>query len=385
MIKCNIDFNIKSASIFIEDNFIETKSFDDLSYKKETSKDFKICNDLYLINKISIYLKVNYNAKEVDTLFIIDNKDVYKLLKPDNILIKKLTKSMKKDISNNELKLILGSTLFEMNSIKNIDLVLCESDNMKGDENMFNNINDITNNNFNLKSKDSTFNLDDDFDFDLDSPLEPTKSSSEIDFSNDFEFDLGDDISILPFSPSDSNTSILPSKEDDSNKNDADNLDLIIDENENETIEDENNELIDEENSRYSFVEEDSTLNDDSSSIKELTSNNAEEDLSKNDESSGIKITNRNDDLKIELLEEFKNLENYINEQIDSLEEQSKKLEDENSKLKLNFNDLNIDEETIIKNFNKSMEIRLRLKVIKKSCKIYNNIKTQLEDELSKF
>ena len=378
MIKCSIDFNLKNASIFIDDCFIETKSFNDLNFKKETSTEFKICNDLYLINKISIYLKLKYNAKEKDTLFIIDNDDIYKLLKPDNVLIKKLTKSMKKNILNNELKLILGSTLFEMNSIQNVDLILQETKNMKGDDSMLNN---TSVNDFNLK-EEVEFDLDEDFDFDLDAPIEPAKKdTTESSFSEDFSFDLDDDISLSPFNLTNNNSSELNSL--DTYEVDSES---IID---NKTYL--NNEVIIEDNVEEKLKDEEVNIEEElkdeeiNSISEESLNNNLEESVTKNDEVSVNENTKKQDALRVELLKEFENMERYLDEQIDSLQKQSKNLEDENSKLKLNFNDLNIDEEIIIANFNKSMEIRLRLKVIKKSCKIYNNIKTQLEDELSKF
>lgn len=380
MIKCNIDFNLKSASIFIDDNFIETKSFNDLSFKKETSVEFKNCNDLYLINKISIYLKIKYNAKEIDTLFIINNENIYNLLKPNNILIKKLTKSMKRDITNNELKLILGSTLFEMNSIKNIDLILREKENVKGDESMFDN--DVLKNNFNLKSKKTEFNLDGDFDFnfDLETPIESIKNNDAVDLDGDFNFDLDDEISIPSF---DSNSDNIIDEINTLDLNEVKSEKIV------------EGELNQKEDNRYNSIQEDSIKNnkhdlkeaneDNDFTSENPTVNDLKRDSAKNKKDSKDKKAKKHDDLKTELLKEFEKMENYIDEQIISLEKQSKNLEDENSKLKLNLNDLNIDEEIIIENFNKSMEIRLRLKVIKKSCKIYNNIKTQLKDELSKF
>ena len=394
MIKCSIDFNLKNASIFIDNRFIETKSFNDITFRKETNIEFKICNDLHLINKISIYLKLNYNAKETDTLFIIDNKDIYNLLKPNDILIKKLTKSMKKSLSNNELKLILGSTLFEMSSIQNVDLVLQEKKNMEGDGSMFNN---TLSSNFNLEKKESEFDLDGDFDFDLDAPIEPVKNNNESDFSDDFDFDLDDDISLLPFNSTndDNNVNEINNESSFDNKpnlNNKDNIEdeVIVEDNkdniEDEVIVEDNKDNIEDEtkHEKYNFISEESIL-EDKSVLEEPLNDNSEKCLAKNDKGSNAENPKKHDDLKAELLKEFENMEKYIDEQIDSLEKQSKNLENESSKLKLNFSDLNVDEETIIANFNKSMEIRLRLKVIKKSCKIYNNIKIQLKDELSKF
>lgn len=363
MIKCEIDFNLKNASIYMDDCFLETKSFEDLSFKKETSIDFKNCNDLYLINKISIYLKLKYNAKDVDTIFIIDNKDIYDLLKPNGMLINKLSKSAKKSITNNELKLILGSTLFEINSMKNVDLILQEVKNMKGDDDMINN---KINNNFNTEKKDSAFDVDSDFSFDLDSTID--------------EFNIDDDINL------DNNIDLLSL--DLINNDENLNLDKIAPDYSTNIYE--SNEDVPHEKS---YIEE-----NDIKYEKEIKDNfNLEKKYSldndiKNSQNNNLKDTpiqnikfKKQDDLKDELLKEFKNMEKYIDEQIAFLEKQSNELEDENSKLKFNINDLNIDEETLINNFNKIMEIRLRLKVIKKSCKIYNNMKSQLIDELSKF
>lgn len=382
MIKCDIDFNLKNASIYIDDCFLETKSFSDLSFKKETNIDFKNCNDLYLLNKVSIYLKLKYNAKEVDTLFIINSKYMYELLKPDGTLIQKLTKSKKKSISNNELKLILGATLFELNTIKNVDLILKE-ENDKGDDEMFNN---NINEDFNLEDNDSKFNLDNnsefdldgDFDFDLDSTINELDFNKNIDLSpltlniNDNDIKLNDDLNQKNVENSVEIFDFENNSSQDINSIQDNNI-TYIEENNTTTIEE--NDITTIENNNVNLQEE--TILDENTGVS--STNNSANNININ-----IKTATQ-EDLKNELLKEFKNMEKYIDEQISFLEKQSKELENENSKLKLNINDLNIDEEIIIESFNKSMEIRLRLKVIKKSCKIYNNIKSQLITELTKF
>lgn len=419
MIRCNIDFNLKEASIYKNEAYIETKSFANLNYKKETSDDIACCNKLSLINKLSIYLKIEHGAKEVDTLFIISDESIYKLLKPNDMLIKKLTKSMKREIKNNELKLILGSTLFEMNSIKNVDLHLCQNNNtLKGDGSMFSsNFSEISKNTFNLKKKKTSFGLDGDFDFDFDdSPesnkemelpedfgieskdgfkFEPEDSSNfrpkdnlNFELDNSFEFESEDELSLESLNDTIYNENISNSREDGLLDNFEDDFSFNKDEN---TISDINEEkLIHAKDDFYDNLNinneenlEDITLDNSIINIEEEIDKSENQNINTNIFNN--KNIDVNDDLKISLLKEFENMEKYIDEQINSLEEQAKELESKNLNLKLNFNDLSIDENLIIENFNKSMEIRLRLKVIKKSCKIYSNIKAQLKNEISTF
>ena len=88
--------------------------------------------------------------------------------------------------------------------------------------------------------------------------------------------------------------------------------------------------------------------------------------------------------LEIQLTKELETMNKYITEQLESLNRQYKELE-ESANLTINLSNLDMDDEDLIEQFNKGMEIRLRLKVIKKSSKIYSNLKEQLQGELSKF
>lgn len=489
MLTCNIFTKEKAISIFIDGNLIEEKTFSDIEYKDTENKDDAVLNCLKIIYKASLYIKFNYQAKEVDTELIIDDPLAYTLLKPNGEIIRKLSKATKKSISNNELKLLLGSILFEISSLKNIDIKLHKEYNTKGDS-------DIMNNNFKFnKKQENTFssfssNFSDNFkeslknnkgesDFDFDFDYEEDKKSKNINNSSDLELDSFNRLSsmrqkyINSHSDNDEQHSIVATKEENNNtlenlsayepanklelddsvslSNSEDN-DFFIDEttfaneNHDDTLIDENvspsinnidkniyqnndtnanitnNEDFSDNNKDNDLFESNTSSNEDVDIVleNEMPSTSPNHDLSIESEvtplvnadlpptkdelpsekhapkkedgdtvshiTDNINLSNEvEDNIKTKLSKEFNYMESYIDKQIESLKNEIKKLESENLNIALNFNDLNIDESEIINSFKKSMELRLRLKVIKKSCTIYENIKIQLKKELSDF
>ena len=181
MIICNINSDKKEVSIFKDNYLVEIKCFDELDYKKETNEEIQICNILKLINKASIYIKTKHNAKEEDTKIVIDSKQVYNLLKPNNILINKLSNTMKKSIKNNELKILLGSVLFEIHNIKNVEVELYIESDLEGDDSMMFGNSNITGSGMSLKNF---------------KPMKLNSNENNIDLSNnesDFSFDSSND------------------------------------------------------------------------------------------------------------------------------------------------------------------------------------------------
>ena len=470
MIICNIDSEKKEISIFKDNYLAETKCFDELDYKKESNEDIKICNILKLINKSSIYLKTAYNSKEEDTKFVIDNKKLYDLLKPNNILINKLSNSMKKNIKNNELKILLGSVLFELHNIKNIDIELYIDDDTKGDDDIMFGNTSITGNGMSLKNfkpmkinTNESFNLnkdsDDNYSFDTNSGNQRESLNLEDNFSldiNDDDFTSGDNFS-FDFNEEKPNTGLgneslniddalkedefnLASNDNlnnysrlDSKSNDEFNLgsnDLNNEFNLNSESLDSNfslsslgggkskvikknsstvisNSIEDSLNNIYTMTED--SLNKKDNETLEIDSLNINNDLKEEievEEKTELNVISNNDDklvtaeknistlsfdeektnndLETQLTKELSNMEKYIGEQLESLNSQYEKLKN-NSDLSIDLGDLEISDEELIEKFNKGMEMRLRLKVIKKSCKIYTNLKDQLQGDLSKF
>ena len=477
MIICNIDSEKKEISIFKDNYLAESKCFDELDYKKESNEDIKICNILKLMNKSSIYLKAVYNSKEEDTKFVIDNKKLYDLLKPNNTLINKLSNSMKKNIKNNELKILLGSVLFELHNIKNIDIELYVDDDAKGDDDIMFGNTSITGNGMSLKNfKPMKINTNENFDLNKENNNEYSLGASndnqreslklednfsldinDDDFgsSNDFTFDLNEgslNLNNHEEKLNEDNQSLSLdvediSKKDEFNLNSEFNLESKLDDNEFNL---ESNKLSDEFNlnsedksfdnnfslsnliggkskvikknpstvtsnpmenllnnepiiSDEPIIAEDSlskydnkalettTLNEDYKleevEIKENVMTNDNNKLAtteKNISTLSFDEEKTNNDLETQLTKELSNMEKYIGEQLESLNSQYKKIEN-NSDLSIDLSNLDISDEELIEKFNKAMEMRLRLKVIKKSCKIYTNLKNQLQGDLSKF
>ena len=515
MILCNIDSSLKKINIFKNDELVEAKSFDEIQFKEEADLDAKTYNCLKLLSKASLYLKLNHNAKNEDCLIMIDNEDLYKLLKPNDVIINKLSKSMKKNIKNNELKFLLGSTLSELQSVQNVDIQLNTKDIMKGDDTMLKNTSitgsglslknfkpiklnldsneEISDNvteslesvnplqdNINMESsfsfeidenKNGLFNLDNDtinepklnnslsFNTDIEDSINgmfSTNTNTELNFDNNSIFNIDEEINLNNNLDNYSSTNLYENEE--SNSNGAINFDnnLELNNDLSSTIDMSNDLSFD---MSYIDIENDLSINMKEESIDESAEMNANLEMDTNDDLSSDldnelnldSILSLNDDkdenenlnnivehievptLNLEeeeiifeekateeidenlieettsemftkeenkisstttekatsfenqLAKELSNMEAYIDEQLNSLNEEYKKLEEENLNLAINLNDLNIDEDVIIESFNKSMEVRLRLKVIKKSCKIYTNLKKQLQNDLSKF
>lgn len=123
MIICKINFAKKEA-IITSNNEDKLLNFNNINYVSELNNDDKLINNLKLIKRLSIDLKTEYSAKNIDTAIIIDDLDLYNLICPNGTLIDKLTKTDKKTILNNNIKLNLGCAITELNSIKNLQILL---------------------------------------------------------------------------------------------------------------------------------------------------------------------------------------------------------------------------------------------------------------------
>lgn len=388
MIKCYIYSNLKKIDIYINEELKDVMSFEDLRFKKESTSEDKAINVLKMMNKLSVLIKLKYEAKETDTTIVLDNDYIYKLLKPNDSLIAKLTKSMKKNIKNNELKLLLGSTLYEMSTIQNIQIEINNKNYTEEEDNMLKNknksIDTLEENNlssldFNSnKESDFLFDLEDDFSFDLNEEDSDTKDEESFSFDlneenneasieEDFSTNLNDDNE-----EEYSDFSIDLSEDEDIEKKDDTSSNLNI-ENEDDTIIDSNFINLEQNDNLDIKIENKNITEEDENTTKES------EDNSMN------LVKNKNSDLKSQLVEEFAYIEKYIDEKINNLNKISEELKNEYESKNINIGDLSIDEEVIVENFKKCMEIRLRLKVIKNSCRIYTNMKKQLADDLSKI
>lgn len=495
MIICNINSDKKEVSIFKDNYLVEIKCFEELDYKKETNDDIKICNILKLVNKASIYIKTKHNAKEEDTKIVIDSKQVYNLLKPNDVLINKLSNAMKKSIKNNELKILLGSVLFEIHNIKNVEVELYIENDLEGDDNMMFGNSNITGSGMSLKNfkpmklnssesmdldnKENDFSFDSNDDYQKESlTLEDTflfdSKEDELSFDYEKEEDLSieypddlkmqynedlnadynlDEYSLKEDSTINENYSLVEdinTNEDIDNSlnlettdfNNAFSLDTlgigksskVIKKDSSETLSNMANqkeESIMSDGSAINMIEDAFNLKQEnymdelqkeyeinSKKMKDLNTlneyelinndvveevvettivenNNVIEDnnlieevtYEKNEPVQPLNILNTNkidSNLETQLTKELENMERYISEQLESLNRQHKELE-ESSNLIINLSNLDMDDEDLVEQFNKGMEIRLRLKVIKKSCKIYANLKEQLQGDLSKF
>lgn len=385
MLKCYIYSDLKKSDIYIDGELKETMKYEDLNFKKELTSEDKTINILKMMNKLSVYIKLKYNAKEKDTIIILDDDYIYKLVKPHNSLIAKLTKSMKKNIKNNELKLLLGSTLYEMTTIQNIQIEINNKKYTEEEDNMFNNknISTLEDNNLNSlnvsskKESDFSFDLEDDFSFDLnDNDIKEEDDFFSIDLNDndikeeddDFSMDLNED----DIKGEDDNFSI--------DLNDNKHIELKED-----TLSDLNTENKDDIMEKTNFTNPEQNNDLDRTTEEKINAKEEQNILKESEDNQMNSVKNKNSDLKAQLLEEFSYIEKYIDEKIDNLNKISEELKNEYESKNINIGDLSIDEEVIVENFKKCMEIRLRLKVIKNSCRIYTNMKKQLADDLSKI
>lgn len=364
MIKCDICSKSKKVNIYVNEVFKEEMNFENINFKKESCSEDIAYNLLKLIGRLSIDIKLKYNAKEEDTILIIDDIYSYNLLKPNGIIINKLTKSMKKNIKNNELKLLLGSTLYEISSIQNIQIELKNEKNIGEEDNMFDN-NKIEEKDFNID-----IDMDDEYSFSFED--DEDLSSEDTELSINLNGDLNYSKENLKISSFDIDN--------------EDEFEIVLDEDEEITNEEIVSEKITTEGDAVDIdVQEELDSNTDI--ILDETSNSDLDDKIKIvDETKSMESTTKVDVNKnVETSDEFEYLENYLNERIDVLNKELESMEKEYESLNVDVKNLSISEEVLIENFKKSMEMRLTLKVVQKSLTIYNNLKTQLQKDLSEL
>lgn len=439
MIKCIIDNSDKTATIYINDGLEDVLSLEESLFIKEENEESVAYNILKIISKLSVHLKLNYNAKSEKTLLCIDDEYTYSLLKPNGEIISKMTKAMKKKISDNELKLLLGSTLYELSMMENCDIELTGNDSKNNDKEVdvmdknmdnnesfvfeddsednnglsFTNINKNENYSFkNLSKKDS---VSIESEYDSDSPEYTFEDDEEYTFEDDSEYTFENDDDYT----ADENINLYSSNDDNGEVNIYgfvnEDVDMYNSNDEDINIYGTSDEYL--ENYSFDNKEEDSfySLDDDvnvykstegiedessgcekddvininySNEVESSYSTNYVEDIASklvDNKSNGDELSSISMSISVDSVEEeFKFLFDYISKKIDSIQEELNNIENSYNPANLNIQDLSISEEELMENFKKSMEIRLRLKVIKKSFTIYNNLKEQLDKEINK-
>lgn len=191
-VQCFINKNEAKASLIVEDCTV-SMDLEGTKLIPEITEFDEYANIIAKSTKLLSLLRTKipkYAYEDITIMF--PNENLVKLLKPEGILVQRLSKSMKKSISHVDFKRNIGNFFTEIEKFKSIDIQYYVASISNTPKEIFNENHDLESFNLN-EPNDENFSLDinnDEFNVDINSKFNEDNLNFDIDIDCDLSKDL---------------------------------------------------------------------------------------------------------------------------------------------------------------------------------------------------